>query len=486
MKKIIFAALLFALCAPLSAQKSGHEHTTSGVLGMQIRKFERVGDQVAVAVDMNLSGRRIRPTERYEITPVIVAGGQSRSLPSIVVNGNNKRHIARRARVIGHSVQTYGAAGAAMTENVRLMDNRTVQYTATVPYAEWMRGAMLRLDTRLLTCLRAYDLTETIATLHAPAPHPIEPQVTYVAPEKPAVKMREIAATAFIDYEVNRTNIVRSFRNNPTELDKIESTINKVKNNKDMTFKGVMLEGYASPEGGYANNERLAAGRVNALKSYIVSQCGVPASEILVSHVAEDWAGLRAEVAKSSIEAKEEILAIIDGGDAPDAREARLKTVAGGRPWRIILRDMMPPLRRTDYRIDYTVRDYAVQDSRSVLASDPTMLSHYELDALAREHDQNSPEYARIYDLIEAQNPTDELASVNVAAFRISRGDLPAARRALERVDGQSPAYFNNMGVLLLREGEYDEALRSLQRAGNNPEAQHNIREINKYLESVK
>lgn len=74
--------------------------------------------------------------------------------------------------------------------------------------------------------------------------------------------------------------------------------------------------GYASPEGRYAANARLAQGRAEALKSYVMNEYGFKADLFKVNSVPEDWAGLRAYVAKNDLPLKEEILSIIDKNES--------------------------------------------------------------------------------------------------------------------------------------------------------------------------
>jgi len=68
---------------------------------------------------------------------------------------------------------------------------------------------------------------------------------------------------------VNRTEIKPDYRGNMTELIKITSTIDLVKNDPDVSITAVKIHGYASPEGSFANNKRLAEGRAKALAEYL-------------------------------------------------------------------------------------------------------------------------------------------------------------------------------------------------------------------------
>ena len=56
-----------------------------------------------------------------------------------------------------------------------------------------------------------------------------------------------------------------------------------------MTITSLSIKGYASPEGPYANNERLAKGRTEALVDYVRNLYSFPAGLATTSWEAEDW-----------------------------------------------------------------------------------------------------------------------------------------------------------------------------------------------------
>ncbi len=473
MKKIILTALFAAFALPAFSQ-------AGSVFDIQTQKFVRDKNMVDVEFTIGVDGKNLHSTEQWTITPVIRSGNTEQRLAPITIVGRNRGNILVREQNLR------GMELPAVLYKVRRRDNTTITYTKMVPYQDWMKGATLVLDETCISCQQAHNFTDNMGNIFAPEPprpYVVAMQPAYVIPVQEEVKERNIEATAFIDFAVNSTAIQRNFRQNPQELDKIMNTLNEVKNDKDLTFKGIHLQGFASPEGGYANNERLANGRVQALRNYVASNFSVPASNIATGYTAEDWTGLKALIEKSQINGKSELLAIVNSTDAPDTKEANMKRVLGGAPWRVILTDMMPGLRRTDYRVDFTVREYNLQDSREIYRSNPSLLSHYELDLLAKEFGANSPEYARIYGLIDKQFPTDDNANLNVAAYKISKGDYAGAKINLDRVSVKIPAYYNNLGIVQMMQGNHAEAERSFRQAGNNADAQHNLREVAKFLE---
>lgn len=165
------------------------------------------------------------------------------------------------------------------------------------------------------------------------------------------VLTENLAGVARVQFKVNRTDIDTTFADNRTELSSISDKLDSVSNNLGMEIHRIELTGYASPEGSYSNNDRLASERTIALKNYIQSEKHLADSIIVVSHVAEDWEGLRKAISSSELPDKVELLDIIDSDRNPDTKEAALRH--HGASWSRISKEILPGLRRTAYRIEY-------------------------------------------------------------------------------------------------------------------------------------
>ena len=191
------------------------------------------------------------------------------------------------------------------------------------------------------------------------------PDVAYIAPAYEEVKTRQESGSSFVDFAINSTDINPDYRNNRAELAKINHTLAAVRSNRFATITGVSVIGYASPEGSYELNTRLAQ---NRKKTGNFGE--VPFS---TSSVPEDWEGLERLVAASDLAEKEALLAVIRDREISDydLREARLRQIADGAPYRELLDRIYPALRRTDYTIDYTIRNFTLEESKALFQSEP-------------------------------------------------------------------------------------------------------------------
>lgn len=77
------------------------------------------------------------------------------------------------------------------------------------------------------------------------------------------------------------------------------------------------IKGFASPEGAYANNRRLAERRAQALLAYVKELYDFSNVPCDVTSVPEDWEGLATRLAASTIEGRDEALAIIRADQPP-------------------------------------------------------------------------------------------------------------------------------------------------------------------------
>ena len=169
--------------------------------------------------------------------------------------------------------------------------------------------------------------------------------------------------------------IYPDYRHNTSELRNIQSSIDSVRNDRDITITSVWLKGYASPESPYAHNKELAIGRTTALKKYIQQLYQFESDVITTDYEPEDWAGLRRYVEQSNLEHRTEIIALIDSNLEPDAREWKIKSSYPAE-YRFLLQNCYPALRHTDYRIAYTIRSYSdVEEIKRIMRERPQKLS---------------------------------------------------------------------------------------------------------------
>lgn len=121
----------------------------------------------------------------------------------------------------------------------------------------------------------------------------------------------------------------------------------------------VIVSGYASPDGPYALNARLAQQRADNLKAYVSQQYNVPLNKIETRAIAEDWDGLREYVEAASSEQlpnREALLEIIDSNREPDAKEELIRTKYA-EEFGYLKENCIPQLRRSEYTVEYETEE---------------------------------------------------------------------------------------------------------------------------------
>lgn len=308
-------------------------------------------------------------------------------------------------------------------------------------------------------------------------------RAAFVTPEVEAVKARSVSGSAYIDFEVARTEILKDFRNNAVELQKIYSTIELVRNNPNVKITGISIVGHASPEHDYESNMKLSEQRAQSLRDHIGAIYGFDRKLISAWGVGEDWDGLDSLVASSKMLEKSNLLKIIRSSDDHDRREWRLKTLNKGREYRQILADYYPKLRRSDYKISYTVVPFSVEKGKEVFETRPGDLSLNEMFLISKTYPEGSFEFIELFETAVRLFPTSDVANLNAAASSLIRGDAIAAARYLDRVRKRGEEWCNNMGILSWLRGDKRKAAEYFAAGGAS--GAYNSRQLQKHNESI-
>ena len=460
----------------LVTQRTTAEEATACGLPVSGVTVQRDGGWMTVGMQMQLSDFDMNGDRVAVFAPVLVNGTDSLAFDPV--------GLYSRIRYIQYLRNDRRPAGGDKETSYRYADRpATREFVQTVPYAEWMNGATLYLRRADYGCCNAL-IDETFAPLAAWREIAYTPVFRYVTPTAEAVKMRELAGRAYIDFPVNRTELYPDYRKNPAELAKIIATIDSVRNDKDVTVKRITIKGYASPESPWDNNTRLAKGRTATLKQYVQNLYHFPEGFIETDYEPEDWAGLRAFVETSNLPHRQEILALIDDPSLePDPKENKLKKTYPDE-YKFLLETVYPGLRHSDYTIEYTIRQFSdPEEIRRMMAEAPQKLSLNEMFVLAQSLEAGSDEYNDVFETAVRMFPDNETANLNAANAAMQRRDFAGAERYLNKAGDSDDAVYAR-GVLAVLTGDTAQAVTLFETAaGRLPEAADAlaaIREITK------
>lgn len=452
-KGIAAGALALLLSLPLAADECS--------TGMRIANpvLKRDGAAMNVGMELNLTGLTVKHTGATVITPMIVNDIDTLRLPSVSIYGRTSWYMSHR----NDRMPLGGNEGIALRyDKERPLE--PIDYARRVHYDEWMNGATLIVERTDYGCAGCPASRDTSLIAHYRSID-YKPTFIYQTKVAEAVKTRELSGRAYIDFPVNRTEINPDYRRNTVELQKIIATIDSVKQDQDVTVTSITIKGFASPEGTYANNERLAKGRTEALKNYVQRLYHFPADLIRSDYEPEDWAGLREYVEGSTLTHRSEILALIDDHMLdPDTKDKRIQA-RYGEDYRFLLQNVYPALRHSDYRIEYTIRTFSdPEEIRRLLRTAPQKLSLNEVYLAAQGLEPGSEAYNEVFETAVRMFPSEPVANLNAANAAMQRGDLTGAERYLTNA-GDTPEAVYARGVLAALRKDYPTAIRLVEQA---------------------
>lgn len=464
-KTIIYIGFLLAFVGTAQAQEG-----LKGEIEVSNVSLSVFGDSLRVQMDMDFSALHLPSNRSLSLLPSLRMDTAIIRLPEVDVMGR-RQYIQWQRK----------ADRAAMTQVIRRYNSTTqhLHYQTAVPIAERLGLVRLYLDEDSCGCLREVLANRNRLLAEQDfTPAVFVPHFVYVSPQAETRKTRHEKGAAYVDFPVNKTGIYPAYRNNRSELAKIENTINRIKGDADVSINNITIKGYASPEGSYANNSRLAEARTRSLVDYLKKEYPLDSSLFQLDYEPEDWEGLRAYVIKGSLPEKDALLGLIDSGLEADAKERRLRTEYP-EAYRTLLRDCFPALRHSDYVVAYTVRGFDVEEARKLIWKEPQKLSLQEMYAVAQTYGTGSKEYNEVFETAVRLFPDDEAANLNAANSAMQRNELDRAENYLKRA-GDSGEALVARGILAYMKNDLEKAESYFRQA-----QQRGVKEADSNLDSL-
>lgn len=330
----------------------------------------RAGESVTFSFSLTAGKRVTTKKNSLVITPVLHNGNAQRELPVIVVRG--KRATQADLRTV---------LGANQQPPFYTSNGRTVEYTATVAYENWMTGAELLLEGvdanrgrgELVELGRAAEnllvgtdpaqnnapqiVPESVVTQPIPVGGStgdrLSREFAFVDPIAEFEQARRGTPNGLFDYNMplnlgkgmtsraqddvvrfvndtreggltlrfglGRATIDRALGDNNKVLVDLISVIREIESSADSRVVRVVIAGFASPDGVLAVNERLAWDRAQAMRDFVLNNSQISPEFVHTYNGSVDWEGLRKSVADSNMPEKYRVLQIIDETPVWDA-----------------------------------------------------------------------------------------------------------------------------------------------------------------------
>ena len=472
-------------------------------------------DSLRLTLDMNLDAVHVDSYTAIQFTPILQNKQKSITLAPVIVTGALRYRFERRERTLQSARTVYiDPYRVLLDKNDNL--SKKVVYRIAVPYASWMQGAMLLLRQEIKDCcdlqlLGTDTLTRRLALTAAPAGTDLTPMAAVQTPAPGAVaplpaaalrtapvvqtpvvpsatrqaapllravsiseadlatylsmvsflrpdnrlknKSRTQSATLYFDYPLGKDDIYPDYKNNRNEINKIDAILQPIVSDGYSQISRIRIRGYASPDGDYKVNEKLAANRSRLFAGYVGDAYGLPPGLFDISSVAEDWEGLKELLRRNRPPYAEAALNVIQRYGVFAGREKQLMDLQGGIPYKEMLRTLFPKLRRIEVVVEYDIRSLGAEEVGEMIYTHPDLLSLSEMYEVGRYYRPGTDQYREVYEIAAFHFPDDVTANVNAAAAVMLTGDLQSAWNYLRKAEAD-PRAWNNLGVLTLMEGD--------------------------------
>lgn len=482
MKKYIFSAALIMAVASAGAQTPYLE--AMSIDGPQVTK---TADRMAnVKMEIGLDGLELNRQHSLRVVPVIVAAGgaQEQELPAFVINGKTRDKVQKRAAAL---------YGEAFDEDALLKvcrqkgEPQTLSYEASVPFKRWMIGGSVELRAYVTGCALCDEGSETAygGTIF-PAMKPVY-VVPFIQPKEEIVKRRSETRVARLEFRRNSDRIDAAYKQNRDELQKVKESFQVVRDNSDLTITGIYVTGYASPEGTMTYNLDLSKRRAQAFTDYVRRDLdGIDRSLYHVDWKGEDWDEFRKEVVRhTELEQQQEILQLIDGcGDDKDACEAELKKLVPAAVYAKLVNEVYAPVRRNEYRIEYNVRHFTIEEGRKMIVESPQLMSVSEIHKVADSYGKGTPQYIDCL-LTGARTYPQDVVAVNNAALALIEAQRTAEAVALLEKSPRDGALLNMLGAAYVKLEQPEKAVEAFRQAAGagHAHAAKNLETLQAYLD---
>ena len=247
--------------------------------------------------------------------------------------------------------------------------------------------------------------------------------------------------------------------------------INKIMADQEgMALDNIEVSAYASPDGGYALNEKLANKRQDVTNDYLKKEMKKAKMDAPVDtkYTAEDWEGFQELVAASDIQDKDVILRVLSMYKDPEEREQQIKNISAA--FRELTDGILPQLRRSRLTINYLLIGRDDEQILAQMKSDATQLSIEEILYGATLYDDDLASTEAAYKKAVELYKNDPRAYNNLARLAYAKGNYSEAKQWLDKaaaIDRNQAETNANLGLLALQQGDMLSAESYIAKASN-------------------
>lgn len=265
---------------------------------------------------------------------------------------------------------------------------------------------------------------------------------------------------ANIKFLVNQANLRKSELKNNSVTEFVEMLKKINADREGFNLSNVEVQAYASPEGGFKFNDKLAGKRQDVSEKYVKDQLkkAKMKADIDAHYTAQDWDGFQRLVQASNLQDKDVILRVLSMYKDPEEREQQIRNMSAA--FRELADGILPELRRSRLIINYETIGRSDDQIQEQYNADAAKLSADELLYFASLQDTQADQ-EKVYKKTAELYDKDYRAYNNLATIALSKGDKAAAASYLAKalaLDANSAESNANKGLMSLATGNMAEA----------------------------
>ena len=483
MKKLstLFAVVAFLLAATFSAFAADNSYkVANGKVTVTITDLapNAAGTALVACYNIDVAPNATDECASLLITPLVRDDkGNKKLIEMIVVNGESQKINEEWLQRVCYGVIDQNHV---RFYTVREGEALHVKTCTEVPYEDWMdEDAAFYITTQKATykpnCIHNYPGEEYICPIpYLAKPLVVDPVLAPVPVEAKLEGTRVLRTKLY--YPVNVTKKVDNYLENAEAL-ALLNTLDK--GNFEVT--SVAIEGWASPEATVRYNENLSNNRAKTVKNIIAEKYNFPQDVYSVKGNGEYWDSIIDYVdnTEEPIVAENRAAiqdAIAANGDL-DKREAAIKKIAGGKPYKAIFDAVYPRSRFAEAVVTFRNKGYNREDCLSLYKADPKNLSADEYVLMIQDGDvpQDVVENAvKLY-------PNDPRVAAVAAAEEYKAGNIDKAIELYKKA-GNTEEVYNNLAACYLAKGDAENAKACLEKVSDPKLAGTNANELRKVV----
>ena len=449
MKKILYSSFAIGGLVLLTGCNSKMNQFKADYFTTNPNPLEVVGSTVPATVTGNIPAKFFKKNAVVTVTPVLMYGDQQTAASSVTYQGEKVRG--------NNPVVNYSNGG-----------------TLTIPvnyvYTPEMQKSELYLTFNVQQGNKQYVLPQVkvadgiIATAALADPATVNPAT---ANDKFQRIINE-KYTADIRFLINQA-IVRQGELDSQGIKDLNSQLRAAAEAPNQEIEEINISSYASPEGAYDFNQRLAENREKNTTSYLEGQLKkdkiTEFGELTKQFTAEDWEGFQQLVAASDIQDKDLILSVLSNVKDPEVREQEIRNLAN--VFETLADQILPQLRRSHITASVNIIGKSDEEIARLAQTNPSELNVEELLYAATLTDDNNRK-AQIYEQVTKLYPNDFRGYNNLGKAQYVNKNYNSALANLNKAAQLAPNSSEvamNQGLLLLINKDFSAANRSFSNA---------------------